>query len=111
MSDKKPAIPSAFPSDLKELVTKGWSKEPKKRPLIQDFKLALNTMQTGEEKGHSLTLPEEKTSTNMKKEHQAAHDEVVSAQNTKGEFQEAADPAKKTEASTEAGEQLFDYFL
>ncbi len=44
MSDKKPAMPSDFPSHLKELTLLGWSKEPKERPSLEEFKLALNTM-------------------------------------------------------------------
>ncbi len=42
MSDKKPVIPLDFPSDLRELVIQGWSKDPKKRLPIQEFKSALN---------------------------------------------------------------------
>ncbi len=44
MSDKKPLFPSDFPSELKELVMQGWSKYPKERPQIQEFKSALNKM-------------------------------------------------------------------
>jgi hypothetical protein len=50
MSDKKPAVPSDFPSELKELVMKGWSKDPKERPQIQEFMSALNKMLAQEER-------------------------------------------------------------
>jgi hypothetical protein len=48
--DKKPVIPSDFPSHLKELVLQGWSFNPKERPPVQEFKAALNKMLAGEEK-------------------------------------------------------------
>ncbi len=44
MSDKKTVIPSDFPSDLRELVIQGWSKDPKERPFIQEYKSALKKM-------------------------------------------------------------------
>jgi hypothetical protein len=44
MSDKKPAIPSDFPSQLKGLINMGWSKDPKRRPLIEEYKSAFSTM-------------------------------------------------------------------
>ncbi len=44
ISDQKPAMPSDFPSQLKELIHLGWSKEPKKRPQLDDFKSVFNTM-------------------------------------------------------------------
>ena len=44
MSDKKPVVPSGFPLGLKELIPKGWSKEPKERPSIEEFKAVLNKM-------------------------------------------------------------------
>jgi hypothetical protein len=43
-------MPTHFPSDLKELVHRGWSKKPKERPSIQEFKSALMAMLTGGEK-------------------------------------------------------------
>jgi hypothetical protein len=49
MQNKKPNFPSDFPSDLKELVFKGWSKEPNERPALQYFMAALNNMLKGEE--------------------------------------------------------------
>ncbi len=49
MFDKKPVIASDFPSVLKELIHRGWSKEPKERPPIEEFKLALLTMISEEE--------------------------------------------------------------
>ena len=56
MSDKKPVIPSDFPSDLRELVIPGWSKDPKERPSIQEFKSALNKMLPREGKHQPLML-------------------------------------------------------
>ncbi len=58
MSDKKPAIPSDFPSKLKELVIQGWSKDQEERPPIEEFKSALNKMLTSKGTDQSLTLPE-----------------------------------------------------
>ncbi len=58
MSDKKPAIPSDFPLLLIELLLCGWSKDPKERPPIKEFKSALNRMLTENGRDHSLTLPE-----------------------------------------------------
>ncbi len=49
MLDEKPKFPSDFPSELKELVSKGWSKIPTERPPLQEFMAALNTMLTVEE--------------------------------------------------------------
>ncbi len=40
--DTKPAVPSDFPAPLKELILQGWSKDPKERPQLDTFKLALN---------------------------------------------------------------------
>jgi serine/threonine protein kinase len=48
--DEKPSIPSDFPSELKELVIKGWSKDPKKRPGIHEFMSALNKMLVQDER-------------------------------------------------------------
>ncbi len=50
MTDKKPALPSNFPTDLKELIIKGWSKDPNARPPIDNFKSALMEMLTEEGK-------------------------------------------------------------
>ncbi len=47
--DEKPCVPSDFPSDLIELILRGWSFNPKKRPPVQEFKAALNKMLTGKE--------------------------------------------------------------
>jgi hypothetical protein len=79
MSDKKPAIPSNFPSDLKDLVIQGWSKDQKKRPPIEDFKSALNKMLTSEGKDQSLTLLEEEQQLDF-------HKEVNSAEKTEEEL-------------------------
>jgi hypothetical protein len=43
-------MPTNFPSNLKELMHRGWSKEPKVRPPIKEFKSALMTMLTLGEK-------------------------------------------------------------
>jgi serine/threonine protein kinase len=56
MSDKKPVVPSTFPTELKELVIQGWSKEPKKRPPVQEFKLALYKMLNLKGKEQFLTM-------------------------------------------------------
>jgi serine/threonine protein kinase len=44
LSDKKPDMPTKFPSNLKELICRGWSKEPKERPKIKEIKDSLMTM-------------------------------------------------------------------
>jgi hypothetical protein len=58
--DKKPVIPSDFPSEMKDLIHRGWSKDPKERPPIQEILSALNKMLTGDgrEKIQSSTLPQ-----------------------------------------------------
>ena len=66
MSNKHPDVPSDFPVALKELIFKGWSKEPKKRPPIEEFKSALNKMLTAEETkiadmDNSLSMQERQT--------------------------------------------------
>jgi hypothetical protein len=40
--DTKPTVPSDFPAALKDLILQGWSKDPKERPQLDTFKLALN---------------------------------------------------------------------
>ncbi len=85
MSDKKPAIPSDFPAELKQLVNQGWSKEPKKRPLIHEFKSAFNKMLPKERKVQSPTLPEDNLS-NEKKEQLIPCKEVDLAERTKEEL-------------------------
>ena len=77
MSDKKPDVPSDFPSDLKELIHKGWSKEPKERPVIEEFKSALTKMLSRAERDHSQTLPEDNSS-NEKEEQHVSCEEVDS---------------------------------
>jgi hypothetical protein len=52
--DEKPVIPSDFPSDLRELVIQGWSKDPKERLPIQNFQSALNKMLPREGKHRPL---------------------------------------------------------
>jgi hypothetical protein len=81
--DEKPVIPSDFPSDLKELICRGWTKEPKERPSIEEFKSAFNKMLPQDEKNYSLTLPEENSS-NEKKEQ--PHQEVDLAEQTQDEL-------------------------
>jgi hypothetical protein len=81
MSDKKPVIPSDFPSDLRELVIQGWSKDPKERPSIQEFKSALKKMLPREGKHQSLML-QEKNYHKEKKEQLDSKKEVDSAEKT-----------------------------
>jgi hypothetical protein len=93
--DKKPALPSDFPSELKELVIQGWSKNPKERPPIQKFKTALHKMLLKEGKKQSLTLKGE-SSSNKKEGHVLSHEECEDAGKTEAEFcttTKAGDPA------------------
>ena len=83
--DEKPVIPSDFPSDLKELICRGWTKEPKKRPPIEEFKFAFNKMLPKQGKGQSPTLPEDNLS-NEKKEQLIPCEEVDMAKKTKEEL-------------------------
>ncbi len=85
MSDKKPAIPSDFPAELKELVIQGWSKDSKERPSIQEFKFAFNKMLPKEEKGQSPALTEDNLS-NEKEEQLIPCEEVDLAERTKEEL-------------------------
>ncbi len=78
-------IPSDFPSDLKELIFRGWSKEPKERPPIETFKSAFNKMLPKEGKGQSPTLPED-NSPNEKEEKPIPCEEVDLAEKTKKEL-------------------------
>jgi serine/threonine protein kinase len=50
MLDKKPDMLPLFPSNLKDLIFRGWSKEPKERPQIQEFKSALSSMHSTKRK-------------------------------------------------------------
>jgi hypothetical protein len=92
INDKKTAVPSDFPSDLKKLVTQGWSKGPKERPSIEEFKSAFNKMLSREEKDQSLTFQDNNNP--KKKEEQL-------------DFNEEVDSFKKTEeelsTNTKAG--------
>ena len=81
MSDKKPAIPSDFPSDLRELVIQGWSKDPKERPSIQEFKSALNKMLPSEGKHQSLMF-QDNNYLKEKKEQLDSKTKVDSAEKT-----------------------------
>ncbi len=85
MNDKKPVIPSNFPSELKEVVNQGWSKDPKERPPVQKFKSALNKMLTGDKKVLSQTLPE-KHSINEENKHFLSSAEVNSERKTAEEM-------------------------
>ncbi len=85
MSDKKPAIPSDVPAELKELVVQGWSKDPKERPPIQEFKSELNKMLHKQGKGQSPTLPGD-NSPNEKEEKPIPCEKVDLAEKTKGEL-------------------------
>ncbi len=79
--DEKPVIPSDFPSDLRELVIQGWSKDPKKRLPIQDFQSTLNKMLPREGKHQSLML-QENNYHKEKKEQIYSKTEVDSAEKT-----------------------------
>ena len=79
--DEKPVIPSDFPSDLRELVIQGWSKDPKERLPIQDFQSALNKMLPREGKHQSLMF-QENNYLKEKKEQLDSKTEVDSAEMT-----------------------------
>ncbi len=85
MSDKKPAISADFPAELKELVIQGWSKDPKERPSIQEFKSAFNKMLPKQGKGQSPTLPEDNLS-NEKEDQLIPCEGVDLAEKTKEEL-------------------------
>jgi serine/threonine protein kinase len=84
--DEKPVIPSNFPSDLKELICRGWTKEPKDRPPIEEFKSAFNKMLPKAEKNYSLTLPEDNSSNENKEQLPIPHQEVDLAEKTEDEL-------------------------
>jgi serine/threonine protein kinase len=55
IENKKPNMPSNFPSDLKELVFKSFSKEPTQRSPLEDFQSALEKMEENQlPKGNSI---------------------------------------------------------
>ena len=83
--DEKPVIPSDFPSDLRELVIQGWSKDPKERLPIQDFQSTLNKMLPREGKHQSLML-QENNYHKEKKEQIYSKTEVDSAEKTEKEL-------------------------
>jgi serine/threonine protein kinase len=60
MFDTKPEIPADFPTYLKSLILHGWSKEPKERPPLQEFKSSLNKMLIGKEKQQDCGSPSER---------------------------------------------------
>ena len=79
--DEKPVIPSDFPSDLRELVIQGWSKDPKERLPIQDFQSALNKMLPREGK-HQPLMFQDINFHKEKKEQLDSKTEVDSAEKT-----------------------------
>jgi hypothetical protein len=95
MSDKKPSIPSNFPSDLRQLVIQGWSKDSKERPSIQEFKSALNKMLPREGKHQPLML-QDINYLKEKKEQLDSKKEVDSAEKTD----------EKIYTSTKKGDQI-----
>jgi hypothetical protein len=104
MFDKKPAIPSDFPAELKKLVFQGWSKDPKERPSIQEFKSAFNKMLPKQGKGQSPTLPED-NSPNEKEEKPIPCEEVDLAEKTKETL------STKKDAGNIFVDKLIGYFL
>ena len=89
MSDKKPAMPSDFPSDLKELILKGWSQDPKERPLIDDLKSALKKMLLKEktravDSDQPQSLPDTNSSNKREEKHgqQDGVDEMIKEENS-----------------------------
>jgi hypothetical protein len=42
--NEEPKIPLEFPASLKILINFGWSKNPRERPAIEKFRLALSIM-------------------------------------------------------------------
>jgi serine/threonine protein kinase len=83
--DEKPVIPSDFPSDLKEVVNQGWSKDPKERLPIHKFQSALNKMLPSLEKSPLVTLPED-NSLNEKERQPIVQQEVISEEKTGGKL-------------------------
>jgi hypothetical protein len=49
IQNEAPKIPSEFPAALKNVISDGWSKNPRERPEIEMFKLALNVLKQEEE--------------------------------------------------------------
>ncbi len=104
--DKKPAVPSNFPLDLKELVIQGWSKEPKERPQTLKFKSALNKMLTGDEteRNQYSTLPEiANSSTEMQDSSSSILEEKSKSKeniSTDATEQETNSPKEREEQST-----------
>ncbi len=78
-------MPSDFPAELKELVIRGWSKEPKKRPPIQEFKLALNKMLNlgGKDQCHNF---QDNNYTEIKEKQQISQEEVILTEKTEEEL-------------------------
>ncbi len=50
LRNPQPKIPESFPSDLKDLVGKGCSKEPRNRPGLEEFNSAFHKMLKGDQK-------------------------------------------------------------
>jgi hypothetical protein len=55
-NDEKPEIPQEFPASLKHLISHGWSKKPRERPAIKEFRSALSLM-LNQEEDKSFTGP------------------------------------------------------
>jgi hypothetical protein len=49
IQDEMPEFPLEFPAALKNVISHGWSKKPRKRPKIEKFRLALNVQKLEEE--------------------------------------------------------------
>ncbi len=47
--NETPKIPSEFPAALKNVVSDGWSKKPRERPTIENFRFVLNTLKQEKE--------------------------------------------------------------
>jgi hypothetical protein len=63
--DEKPEIKVEFPAALKKLIHYGWSKKPRERPEIEEFRTALSLMLKQQEE-KSLTVTDETTITESK---------------------------------------------
>ncbi len=109
--DRKPVMPLHFPSDLKDVILCGWSKEPKKRASIKEFNSALNKMLTGEEAQAdetdcSLNLAEKSCS--VKKEEQPKPGELQNAEKSK---ETATISKEESNTNLEKGEQMHESLL
>ncbi len=115
--DRKPEIPQNFPSDLKNVILCGWSKEPKKRASIEEFNSALNKVlivkeAQADETDCSLNLAEKICS--LKREEQHSPQDTLKP----GELQNAENSKETTTISkeesntnSEKGEQIYESLL